>query len=312
MSQKPAAYSRAYAAAVSYAIVIGFSFLFVKLALEAAHPVDTLAHRFTIALAAAFIALIAARQRPVLGWKEILAILPLALFYPFLFFTFQTFGLVFTTSSEAGIIHATVPVFTMLLASVFLKERSTWLQKLFTLLTVAGIVSIFVLKGVQFEAASLTGIVLILLSALSSAAYTVLARRLTQRYALLQLTFYMSLIGCIAFNLMAAARHIAEGTLHQYVEPFTHPGYLGAVLYLGVMSSLVSSLLSNYALSIMAATRMSVFNNLSTMITIVTGAVILGEALQAFHYIGAAMVIMGVIGASLSKEKAVRHTRSRR
>ncbi|WP_245948333.1 DMT family transporter [Paenibacillus sambharensis] len=264
------------------------------------------------ALAAAFIALIAAGQRPALGRKDLLAIMPMALFYPFLFFSFQTFGLVYTTSSEAGIIHATVPIFTMLLAASFLKEKSTWLQKLFTLLTVTGIVSIFVLKGVQFEAASLSGILLILLSALSSAAYSVLARRLTQRLPLLQLTFYMSLTGCIAFNLMAVARHAAGGTIHQYVEPFTHPAYLGALLYLGVMSSLVSSLLSHYALSIMTASRMSVFNNLSTIITIIAGAVILGEELRAYHYTGAALVITGVIGASLSREKAVRETHSSR
>ncbi|MDF2720322.1 MAG: ycxC, partial [Paenibacillus sp.] len=43
----------AYAAVILYAFIIGFSFIFVKFALIAASPLDTLAHRFTISLIAA-------------------------------------------------------------------------------------------------------------------------------------------------------------------------------------------------------------------------------------------------------------------
>ena len=140
--------------------------------------------------------------------------MPLAIFYPFLFFTLQTFGLVYTSSAEAGIIHATVPIFTMLLASLLLKERSGWAQKLFTVLSVTGIISIFVLKCVSFESSSTLGIVLILLSALSNAVYSVMARKLTQKQPVLDITFIMSMIGFVLFNLMSAVQHAAEGRLY--------------------------------------------------------------------------------------------------
>ncbi|MEH6882126.1 EamA family transporter, partial [Priestia megaterium] len=40
---------KAYIAALTYAIIIGLSFMFVKVALTIATPFDALAHRFTIA-----------------------------------------------------------------------------------------------------------------------------------------------------------------------------------------------------------------------------------------------------------------------
>jgi len=294
---------QAYVAALLYALIIGFSFMFVKVALGVSHPLDTLAHRFTISLLAATAALIVARRRIRLDLKGLLAIVPLALFYPFLFFILQTFGLVYTTSAEAGIINALVPIFTMFLAAIFLKEHATWIQKLFTLLTVAGIIFIFVMKGVQVSGNSYLGIFLILLSALSSAAYSVLARKLLKKYHLLDITFIMALIGFILFNLISVIRHASNGTLIHYFDPFTSPSFIWAMLYLGVFASLGTSLLSNFALSRIEASKMTLFNNVGTIITIFGGSVFLHEQLAYYHLVGAALVIAGVIGAALAKKR---------
>ena len=46
---------KAYFAAILYAIIIGFSFIFTKISLMEASPLDTLAHRFTMAFLIAII-----------------------------------------------------------------------------------------------------------------------------------------------------------------------------------------------------------------------------------------------------------------
>jgi len=291
----------AYIAAILNALIIGFSFLFVKLALQVSHPLDTLAHRFTIAFIATAVLLVVTRRRIQLNFKTLLILIPLALFYPFLFFVLQTFGLVYTTSSEAGIVHALVPIFTMLLASIFLKERSNLLQKLFTMLTVAGIVFIFVMKGVQVSSSSSLGIVLILLSALSSSSYSVLARKITQKVHLLDISFVMTLLGALSFNGISIIRHGLEGSLNHYFDDFTVPSFMLSILYLGVLSSLITSLLSNFALKHMEASKMSIFGNLGTIFTILGGAIFLKEQLAYYHIIGAVMVLVGVVGVSLTK-----------
>lgn len=289
----------AYAAALLYAFIIGFSFLFVKFALTAASPLDTLAHRFTISLAAAAALVLFGPFKLSIRLRDIAAILPLAMLYPTLFFTFQTFGLAHTTSSEAGIVQAMAPALTMILAAFVLKERPGLLQLLSVLLSVAGVVYIFVMKGARLEAASLTGVGLIALAALSLAGYGVLTRKLAQSYRVIDITFLMSLIGFVAFNGLSVATHAAEGTLSAYFQPFANPLFAASILYLGVLSSLGSSLLSNYVLSRLETYKMSAFNNMATLITILAGVVMLGERLTIYHGIGAVMIIAGVLGANL-------------
>ena len=289
---------KAYVAALLYACIIGFSFMFVKIALTAASPMDTLAHRFTVSFLAASLPLLCKQVRLDMNSKDFLAILPLATLYPVLFFSFQAFGLVYTSSSEAGVIHASVPIFTVALAAHFLKEHSTSWQRIFTLLSVAGVIYIFVMKGFAPEMANTKGAILILFSTLSLACYNVIARSLTKRYSLFVLTYIMTVIGMIAFNGIAIIQHIIYHTLTAYVTPLINSDFLVAILYLGVFSSLGTSFLSNYALSKIEASKMSVFNNLATLITIFAGVMILHETLQYFHIIGAAIIIIGVIGTN--------------
>ncbi len=82
----------AYTAAILYSFIIGLSFLFVKIALQTAEPFDILAHRFTIAFAAATVPILFGWVKLSIRVKDVIAILPLALLYPALFFSFQAFG----------------------------------------------------------------------------------------------------------------------------------------------------------------------------------------------------------------------------
>lgn len=289
---------QAVLAALTNALIIGFSFLFVKIALTFTDPLDTLAHRFTASFVAATIPVLCGWVRLTIKPKDILPLLPLALLYPASFFALQAFGLVYTSSSEAGIIQATTPIFTMILAMYFLGETSTWMQKVSTLLSVAGVVFIFAMKGAQFHAGSSTGTILILLSALSLAGYSVLARKMTRSFHYIDVTYMMTAIGFVFFNALSMFRHGAEGTLHQFFAPLTHPLFLGSILYLGILSSLVTSFLTNFALTKMEASKMSVFGNLSTLVTIVAGIVVLQEQLAYYHLIGAVLIIVGVVGTN--------------
>ncbi|WP_246132132.1 EamA family transporter [Paenibacillus hemerocallicola] len=60
---------------------------------------------------------------------------------------------------------------------------------------------------------------------------------------------------------------------------------------MGVVSSLLTAWLSNYILSKMEASRMSVFANLSTIVSMADGAVFLGEEVAVYHGIGSVLII---------------------
>ncbi|OFD79199.1 DMT family transporter [Bacillus mycoides] len=297
--------TKAYLSALLYSLIIGFSFMFVKLALTITSPLDTLAHRFTVAFIAASIPVIFGFVKLNISFKNILALLPLAIFYPALFFAFQAFGLVYTSSSEAGIIQAAIPIFTMILASYFSKEYTNTWQKTSVFISVIGVIYIFIMNGIGAHETNFIGVILILLSALSSACYNVLARKMTKKFKLMDLTYTMTAIGFISFNFIAIIDHMNKGTITVYFKPFTNGTFLISILYLGLLSSLLTALLLNYSLSYIEAAKISVFSNLSTLITIIAGVVFLHEQIAYYHIIGTLLIVLGVVGTNFLGKKGI-------
>lgn len=295
-----------YIAAVAYALIIGLSFLFTKLSLDVAGPLDILAHRFTVSFIAIVIPVLFKWVKVDYNKERIKKIIPLALLYPVLFFGFQTFGLQYATSSEAGILLAAAPIFTLILATYFLNEKTTSLQKLSVVLSVSGVIYILVMKGSTLDINNMRGIIMLLLSALCMAGYSVMARKLTQEFTSIELTYMMIVISFIVFNSISLVRHISEGTISTYFSAFSNSSFWISILYLGVLSSLVTSLLTNYILSKIDASKMSVFANLGTVISIIAGVLILNEDIFYYHIIGSALIILGVLGTNFLGRKESR------
>lgn len=292
-----------YAGLTLMTVIIGFSFIFVKIALRHASPIDLLAHRFTAAtIGLFFFYLLRGKGWPIIGRKNIFPLLALSLFYPLLLFSMQTIGLQFTTASEAGILSATAPVLTVILASIFLKEKSSFLQIIFVLFSVAGIVYIMYKNGLgEISSETLRGDFFILLSVLSMAIYFVLGRKVTQQFDAMDITFFMTVTTCILFNMIAVVAHWNSGTLSLYFEPFKDSEFLWAILYLGILSSFLTSFLTNSALTVIPASQVSIFNNFSPVIAVFSGILFLNETLHAYHIIGGVMVLIGIIGVNIWK-----------
>lgn len=288
----------AYLFAILNAVIIGFSFLFTKIALEYTHPLDTLTYRF----AASFFVM----SIPVVfGWvklryrdKPLYKALLLAGIYPLGFFMFQSFGLLQATSAEGGIMYAFTPVVTMVFASIFLKEATTLLQKLSIFMSVFGIIFIFILTGSSIDLSNLTGLFLLFLTCITFAGYSVLARSLSKHFNPAELSYFMLAIGFAAFGIVSLVRHGLAGTLDLFFSPLVSITFITSILYLGILSSLVTALTANYVLSKIEASKMSVFTNLSTIVSIAAGSLFLGEKVTMYHLIGSLMIITGVIGAN--------------
>ena len=288
----------AYAAAIGHTFITGLSFMFSKIGLGYSTPWDLLAYRFTASFIAIMIPVAFKWIRFDFSREKIRNILPLALFYPLSFFAFQTFGLQHLTSSEASILLASMPVFTLVLASYFLKEQTSLLQKLSVLLSVAGVIYITASKGTSLDFTNMKGITMILLSALSFSVYSILVKRLAKNFTILEMSYTMIVISFIFFNTMSIGRHIINGTSGNFFAPLSEPGFIVSFVYLGVLSSLVASLLTNYALSKIDASKMCVFTNLSTVISIIAGVFFLKENIHFYHIIGSLMIISGVVGTN--------------
>ncbi|MRX73187.1 EamA family transporter [Bacillus lacus] len=294
--------SLAYTAAVLNAVIVGLSFFFTKIALEHHSPADTLSYRFTAAFLVIVILFFFRRklfQFQQTDKKNMLYLLLLACFYPGMFFSFQAFGLLYATSAEGGILMAFAPILITILAAFVLKERTNLFQFFFIILSVSGVLFIFFASGNGIGSSSL-GLLLLFISCLSIAGYSVLARYLSISYSPLQLSFIMVGFGFVFFNVYSIGTHMASGSLGEFFSIWKSPTFLAAILYLGILSTLLTSFLSNYALSKLQAYQMSVFSNLSTVIAIFAGAVLLNEDIRWHHLVGTVIILAGVAGTNMA------------
>ena len=296
--------TKAYLAALSFSTIIGFSFLFTKVALGFASPLTNLAHRYTVAALVLFILQQSKVIQVKLTKEDILSILPMSLFYPLLFFMFQSFALQYISSSEAGILQALVPIITLILASLFLKEKTTFIQKFFLCLSVAGVIYIFLSKGANLGVETgILGFILMLGSVFSNAINNILSKYKGGQYRAIDLTVVVILVGFLVFNSLSLVTHFLSGNLMSYFEPLGHLSYLISILYLGILASIVTASLSIYAIVRLGASTVSVFGNLGTVLTIVAGAVFLHEPIYAYHIIGASLIIGGILGMNVFNSK---------
>lgn len=298
--------TKSYIAALLMAIIVGFSYLATKLGLRDGNPLEILAHRFTFALIGLIILFIFGFFRFKLEKGEFFKILPLSILNPILFFGLQILGVARVATSEAGIIQATTPILTMILASFFLKEKTNIIQKFFVFLSLFGVVYISLMKPMSGNTGSLLGVFLLLFSSLSNAINLVFIRKLVPKYGFQKITSIVIFSGFIFFNGLYLVNKIINGEVNTYFQGMTHEPYLISLFYLGVLSTLGSSLLANYALRSLEASRTIIFNHLATIISILAGVIILNETLHEYQVLGGLFIILGVIGTNYFANKKIK------
>ena len=192
---------------------------------------------------------------------------------------------------------ALIPVFVTMLAALFLKEIPSPLQMASILISVLG-VGFIVLGGGRLTTSGHTwGLVALLGAVLSAAIFTTLSRWLSQHFRPVELTFVMMWAGAIFFGGLAffEAQNLTPTqilALLQYKEVWT------AVLYLGILSSVVAFFGMNYFIAKIGAARSAVFANLATIVSVAAGIGLRGEPFYWYHLVGGVLILLGVAGTN--------------
>lgn len=294
--------NKALLAMILQSLIIGFSFFAVKTSLKSVDTMGFLAHRFTITTICVVIYSLFNIEKfrvDKRGWMEIA---PYSLGFPIMFFLFQTLGLEIITSSESGIIYAITPILTFIASKFLLNETSNAKQTLYMILSVLGVVFINAMKGLNFGYNSLLGVFFTLVSASSFAMYNVYIRKISKKYNPYQIAKVVIICGFIAFNIVYFGKLMRSGNIEMYLQPFSSVEFLISILFLSVLSSFLTIILTNFALANLDATTVSLFQNVSTVVSILAGVIFLSEKLYYYHYIGIIAILIGTIGFTLSKK----------
>ena len=138
--------SRGLLAILAVTVIFGLSFMFTKRAVNDVSVYTLLSWRFTLAFVILLLLCLFGVLKVHFKGRNIVPLLLLSAIYPVTYFLAEAAAISRVASSEAGLFIATIPIATMALAAIFLKEKTTWLQKLSIFLSVAGVAVITLVK----------------------------------------------------------------------------------------------------------------------------------------------------------------------
>lgn len=291
-----------YLAGVTMAFIFGFSFIFSKAALETLSTFELLFLRFTTATITMSILILLGVVKVNLKGKNLKPLILVAFWQPIIYFIMETKGLQYTTSSEAGVMMAFIPVLVAILAAFLLDEKPSKLQWVFIAISVIGVISI-VLGGGNLETkGQLKGIMFLLSAVFSAAMFNIYSRKASQNFTPYETTYSMMILGMVTFGLLYLIQGSLIGDLN--IISKISSKVVVSIFYLGVLSSVFAFLLVNYSLSKLPASQSSVFANLTTVVSVVAGITIRGESFELYKLVGAVMIVVGVWGTNYFGLKA--------
>jgi len=285
-----------YLAGIGVALTWGLSFMFTRGALDHLSPFHLLGLRFAVALIAMSMLRALRIIRIDVDRSAYLKLLPLAIFQPIFYFSFETVGILLTSASYSGMMIAIIPIVVAILSVVILRELPNHLQVIFIIASVAGVVFIIYMDNQSIDGINPLGTLALLGAVTAAAFYNISSRKASAVFSPLEITWVMMVVGAVTFNLIALSQHIMTKTIEYYLTPLA--GLWITVFYLGVVSSVVAFFLYNYVLSRVTATQGSVFANMITVVAIAAGVLFRGETVYWYHLAGTAAILAGVWGTN--------------
>lgn len=292
-------------AGIGSSAIFGLSFLFSKMALNISGTFELLSFRFLLAFLA-MSALILVRVIKVdYRGKNLKKLFLLGLMEPVIYFIFETYGIKFSSSSLAGLMISLIPIAVAILSTYLLKEKPSFHQIVFIVLSVSGVMLIGILGSSGSGSSNLLGMILLIGAVLSAAMFTIISRSLSRKFTPFELTYSMMAQAAISFNAISIINHIINKNIKDYFKPLTNVRFLISISYLGILSSIVAYFLINFTLSKMNASKSSVVSNISTIVSILAGVIFLKEAFHYYHVIGSILILAGVWGTTFYESKQV-------
>jgi len=185
------------------------------------------------------------------------------------------------------------PIFSIILAAIFLKEKMNWIKISGVTISVVGIISLLSKGSIEnlyaftFHKADLW----ILAAAISFAIYNILVKTKSATihpHTFLTSVFWIGIVFLFPFFIF-----------EQYLLPTPmNITNISSLLYLGIGASLIAYLCWNAAIRRIGAGRTALFGNLIPVFSMIEAVLILGESLTLNQAISSVLIIAGLIVAN--------------
>jgi len=282
-----------YGACAMAGCLWGTGFYFGKLALREMSVGHMVLYRFLFACVGMIPILMASRRQATRAkWtgREIATLLLSAALGIPIQFLLQFEGLARTTVSHAALMVGTMPVLLALAATLFAGERLDWIGWLALVGSTVG-AGLIVLGGRQAVAGgpTLTGDMLVVASLVIALGWVLMNKSLMQVHGPLAVTAYGILSGTAMLAAWVVVAYGAPPVAHISTTAWMA---LGAS---GILCTAATTLLWNWGIHHVPASRAGVFLNIEPALGSILGVELLGDKLGSFAWMGGGLILAAAV-----------------
>jgi drug/metabolite transporter (DMT)-like permease len=289
-----------YGACALAATLWGTGFYWGRLALNEMNVEHMVLYRFFFAcLGMAPVMLIGRARLTAREWRTMLLTAAFGIPIQFLL---QFHGLALTTVSHASLMVGAMPVMLAASAVLFAGERLDWIGWLALCASTAG-AAMVVLGGDRSttgrETPSLTGDLLVIASLIVALAWILLSKKLMQTHSAPVVTAYTIYSGTLMLVAWNLGSWLLAPLTHQTIEPmpFAHISRTAwvALAISGIFCTAATTLLWNWGIHRVPASRAGVFLNIEPALGSILGVELLGERLGPYAWLGGLLILAAAV-----------------
>lgn len=191
-------------------------------------------------------------------------------------------------ASISTIVVFTYPAMTVIMLSIFFKERFSLANIVSLVITFVGLVLVVRIGSVETMTFNHMGVLFALGAAFFGAIYSVLTQKALKAISPIRLITY-----CMFF--LAVFLGVFFGKRQYPVEP----ELWGIVTILGVLTGFISFICTIYSIKLIGAGRAVMVGSISPVFTVIWAYLFLGESLDTVQMGGMALVVLGVLAVKV-------------
>ncbi|WP_163969663.1 DMT family transporter [Oceanobacillus halotolerans] len=238
---------------------------------------------------------------------EWLVIFSIAIFNVILHHSFVAVGLEMTSGINGSLILGMMPLVTVMMAFLILRQRVTWLRVCGFILGFIGVV-VTTLTGADGLAAVSLGDLFVFLGVLVQGFSFVLISKLKPTFDPRLATGYMLVIGSVFIFLLSQA----FGSGIQEITNLFDWHLVSVFLFSAVLATAFGHMTYNYAIKKVGPAESAIFINLNTLFAISGSAIFLNETITVNHIVGFFLILCGVFIGTGALEHIIRKRKTER
>lgn len=298
-----------YIALIIAHLIWGANFVVAKVTLQEFPPMSLAFLRFSIAsllIAPFFLAIgrggIHPKARLVkIDKEDIPKLIAIGLLVITFNITFFFEGIIRTSATTASILTLIIPMLSVILGWIFLKERIYLINLAGIIIAFLGAIVVIKLPEIFFgnlSARELTGNILIILASISWVLGAIISRQMLRKYPSLVITSIAFLVGAVTFFIPFFMEYAKNP---DWLKNVTVLGSLG-LIYMILLSSICAYFLFEWGLAKTSVIKADLFQYIEPFIAAVLAFFVLGESITVPFLVGGILIIAGVYLGTLAKE----------